>query len=527
MNRLLNIKSVHIIYILLPLYLIYSGFLISGINEDCPTALKSNNIYPYLADKPITEDGYYMLTVAWNIALGKGFTYNYNIPTSGVQPLATIIYSVIAKVCIQTGFEKTSFIKGVLIFSSLLLIPLWLLLNYLVGLLYPKGQRQNRLLITLLLSLFNIKLMFIFMNGLETGLYLVLIFCSVIASIKYFELKKRSTFNSMALAIVFGVTLLARIDFAMIIIVLITILFLLRKIKLIEGVLLLIIPFMMLLPWLIYSHLATGSWIQSSVNAQSSILKGISIEDVLWFLSAIIHPFIPFVATSSKYIVIPLSVPMLVASIYWLTKKKIIYNILSDSINKQLLIVWIIAIFSLSITYLLFSTANYFYLRYFAPVYVTSLPLLVTMIIYIYERISKLNVLVFVMTVPVIFFIQSIFYIHLGKLSVTQSLRINFIKTNFKDDTRIGTWQSGVTGFYCSNVFNLDGKIDREALQYSSSKEIEKFIDKKNIEVLIEWKEAFENLDKEYLKANWTLYSNDIGDKKSLCYIRRICNTYR
>ena len=50
---------------------------------------------PYLSDKPIGEDGFYMLDVAWNIANNEGVTYS-EIPTTGIQPLVTLIYSGIA-----------------------------------------------------------------------------------------------------------------------------------------------------------------------------------------------------------------------------------------------------------------------------------------------------------------------------------------------------------------------------------------------------------------------------------------------
>ena len=37
---------------------------------------------PYVSDKIIGEDGYYMLTVAWNLAQGHGISYNFGEQTT-------------------------------------------------------------------------------------------------------------------------------------------------------------------------------------------------------------------------------------------------------------------------------------------------------------------------------------------------------------------------------------------------------------------------------------------------------------
>ena len=52
--------------------------------------------FPFLADKPVGEDAYYMLTVAWNIADGQGIVYNYDHSTTGIQPLSTFVYAGLA-----------------------------------------------------------------------------------------------------------------------------------------------------------------------------------------------------------------------------------------------------------------------------------------------------------------------------------------------------------------------------------------------------------------------------------------------
>jgi hypothetical protein len=61
--------------------------------EGFPTTLADHNLWPYLADQPIGDDGYYMMTVAWNIGGGEGISYNFGQPTTGIQPLATFVFA--------------------------------------------------------------------------------------------------------------------------------------------------------------------------------------------------------------------------------------------------------------------------------------------------------------------------------------------------------------------------------------------------------------------------------------------------
>ena len=102
------------------IFLLYAIVLALGSNQKYPTKIYYNNFFPYLADKPLSEDGYYALTVAWNIAEGKGITYNFNRPTTGIQPLSVFVFAAIAKVVIAAGENKISFVRAIIIFSILL-----------------------------------------------------------------------------------------------------------------------------------------------------------------------------------------------------------------------------------------------------------------------------------------------------------------------------------------------------------------------------------------------------------------------
>ncbi len=79
--------------------------------------MEVDTVMLYLADKPVGEDGLYMLTVAWNLAEGEGLTYNGGRTTTGEEPLATFLYGTIAWVVQAAGGDRWMFLRVVLVFG--------------------------------------------------------------------------------------------------------------------------------------------------------------------------------------------------------------------------------------------------------------------------------------------------------------------------------------------------------------------------------------------------------------------------
>jgi hypothetical protein len=97
--------------LLIPLvivYLIYVCALAVLSPEGFPKEMPSGLRFPYLTEKPIAPDAYYILTVAWNIARGQGVVHNYDMPGSGTYhiPLATGIHAMLAWLVQSVGGDK-------------------------------------------------------------------------------------------------------------------------------------------------------------------------------------------------------------------------------------------------------------------------------------------------------------------------------------------------------------------------------------------------------------------------------------
>ena len=71
----------HLLIIVFSVYVLILAFFSL---DEFPKESINTNYFPYLAERPITEDGFYALKVAWNIGNGDGVVYNFSQPTTGI-----------------------------------------------------------------------------------------------------------------------------------------------------------------------------------------------------------------------------------------------------------------------------------------------------------------------------------------------------------------------------------------------------------------------------------------------------------
>ena len=72
-------------------------------------SIRSNTL---LIDIPLTEDGYYLLSVSRNIALGRGLTVDGTHLTNGFQPLFAVLLSPIYMIF---GGDRYESLRGVIV----------------------------------------------------------------------------------------------------------------------------------------------------------------------------------------------------------------------------------------------------------------------------------------------------------------------------------------------------------------------------------------------------------------------------
>ncbi len=507
------------VYAAIFVFILYAIILALGSNKAFPTKIYYNNFFPYLADKPVSEDGYYTLTVAWNIAEGNGIKYNFSRPTTGIQPLSGFFFAVIAKVVIAAGGNKTTFVRAIIIFSALLEVLFFFIVKNISYALFPHLEKKWLELSSLIVTLINFELLIYFTNGLETGIYLISLGISLLYSFYYFKSEKKLN-QTIIIGGLFGISSLARIDFSAILAVLLLSSLHYKRLSIKQFFIIGITSIVIVIPWIYYIYKTTGSIFQSSARVETS---WINLSDFLLraksMCLALMQHLTPDIYTGNKDTALVIVFIITIITAYKLFDKKNFTQFDKENIN--IFKIWSVGILFLTCVYFLYSSADYFYLRYTAPVLIIILPFFAIILALILKRAGIKKMQFALAAVVLVFFIQAVLYFHSGRMGVQQSLRIAYINNHFNNKAVTGCFQSGVTGYYNSNVYNLDGKMDHVVRQYIARGEFDRFLDSTGINVVMEWKGVEKMFGKNYFKKNWIKVSNDIGDGMTVCLIRK------
>jgi hypothetical protein len=413
------------------------------------------------------------------------------------------------------------FARVILILAAFLQV-LFAFLIYKMALALSKNPDKGLYyLVSVCVVLLNFKVLLNFANGLETGLYLVLLSLFFLYWIKYKDIQPGIK-HILGLGLLSGLILLCRLDAVVILLIFYLLLLTTGRIKIGQLAVILLIAFILFLPWLLYVWDVTGNVLQSSARSQTALFPFFDLPYKLeqYFVSIIQH-LTPFLFTGNIliWLMLPLGIPyIIILCIGYIKLRTDIVSDLSEKILKMISV----SFFILIIIYFFFSSAPHFYFRYLAYLMVLSFPVLVVLFTYIIKKFNQLNVYILLTIALCLFGTQAYLYLHSGKSARAFTVRTEFVKNNFSVYERIAAFQTGILGYFCENVVNLDGKIDNKALESFSRGGIENYIDSLQITVLMEWKDFIPILfKKEYLDNYWQVYSKDIGDGRTICYVRK------
>jgi hypothetical protein len=155
-------------------------------------------------DLPLTEDGYYVMTVARNVARGVGFSVDGTTLTNGFQPLWGVLSSL--AFVAGAGSDELS-MRLVLLASVAMAIISAVLWARLFSRLFGADNRLYRLCFVLI-YLTSFQLLIQHLNGLETGLLLVVLAATGL----YWSSSEPSLGRNAILGALLGLLVLARID---------------------------------------------------------------------------------------------------------------------------------------------------------------------------------------------------------------------------------------------------------------------------------------------------------------------------
>tara|TARA_Y100000991_G_C21958115_1_gene343077 strand:+ start:82 stop:1365 length:1284 start_codon:yes stop_codon:yes gene_type:complete len=412
-----------------------------------------------------------------------------------------------------------------------------ILFAYLIGLLTKRLNNNNQkdklaFNISSAITLFSFGLFRQSTQGLETTFYLCGLSYLLIFLIDNCKNDKSLGLKKVLdLGLISSLLVLIRIDALIILFFTYLIIFLKRKLQFIDALAVFFLTSLLVSPWFAYVFKITGKIIPSSGGSQSAFINfamlgeriGISTKSLVSHSVSIFTIGREFLFLGSLSL---LCIYILLISLNKSVRIKIAYLFNNDIFNS-----FFASLIFLFLTYFISSDAKHFYYRYFSPFVIVSIPLLGITIaeIYIFK---KIYIYLFSLA---LFTMQTIGSLHAGRVGNTHAVSAGYIANNFNSkEYIIGSFQSGVIGFFNNNVINLDGKLDHKSLRALSVSrknknfdELIKYINLRNINVIIDWNAYVETYFKELIEApEWEYCKDTINNKhgnvQSICIRKNI-----
>jgi hypothetical protein len=446
-----------------------------------------------------TEDGYLMLTVARNLALGHGMsTAAGTLPTNGVQPLATTLQALGFAV---VGGDREAGLRLLLGVYALVAIASALLIVRLGKCLIGESEEAHRAAwLGAAIWLASPVTLFHTMNMLETGLYAA----TVVAVALFFARGHAAedpvwpSLRCVAQGALLGLAFWARNDAV----------FLMGAVgvahlatagrgvslwrRLAETALMALVVILVAFPWLAHNLWLFGSLIPISGHAY---LGAGSVEAGLKAAAVALFEYLTLVF-SWKYSPLQFWAPFVAActtALGALALRKIVIFFRKTVIapTRSPAIVMAVAFAVLLVAfYVFFFEAPHFVRRYLFPVS----PFLALLWGWTMVRLQRklVGLRIGLLTVPLGLILVMLFYQQSG-MTVTGPWRqdlfrgVEWIERELSEEVWVGALQSGTIGFFHDRTINLDGKVNPAALAAVKASRHQQYVLESNVEYLVDW----------------------------------------
>jgi hypothetical protein len=478
----------------------------------------------HVYDMPLTEDGYYSLSVARNLAAGQGMTIDGTTLTNGFQPLFTMIET---GAFVLAGGNEIMAMRLVLLFSWLFhlagAITVALIARDAWPAKYGEAERSHRAWVAAFLYLAAPLMLNHAYNGLETGC--VMFFYA--ACWRWMQTGGDRSWPGLAVfGALIGLMVLARIDAAFMALILglnelrrswrLGFATMLARGAVMGGTALLISS-----PWWLYNQIFFGSPMPTSGTAQQAwAVEWLRFEFAEWALRLVSVPWI-FAGAKETAIDLWIPWPFGPAQAIQLTGTGLLRTLVLVAIGVVLWRWWrsgaaraeralagplqeartrrtleyaccfALAIAALVVYYGLSFTAYWFFYRYFAP---ASLFAFVIVPI-LWARLAMaprgargrameigLAVLLTVQIAGLAWWART--GQGLGGNTVYHD-QVALVREHVPPGDEVAAGQSGTLGFFRERVVNTDGKVNREALAYQAN--MGDYLRQRGVKWFVDW----------------------------------------
>lgn len=445
-----------------------------------------------------TEDGYLMLTVSRNIAVGLGMsTADGTLPTNGVQPLATYLYSL---GYLLFGGDKTSGVAVALVLQlAISCIAAWLL--YVLGRRVCGGDERGKLIAAIAAALWfaGPRQVAHTMNCLESGLYALFV---VWATLIFWDGARKAPWTwkqCIGVGVVLGGVFLARNDGVFFILsACLWYVYAGRQ----DGVPGMRARFgralvfgstsvMVALPWLVANYLRFGHIIP--ISGQSESLGAKFGSNITHLPAAAWEALLPLLPVPEQMERMPAMIAIMSALL--ITVLVIAWRAFPRLTPERQGLLAHTLLFSgcLAGFYGLYFGAAHFLGRYLfsvSPLLCLWMTMLVAHLLREWNLLPRRTLMVAGAAIAVLMTIGVHVRAYLIAIPHQHWAVVHWVQDNTGDETWVAAVQTGTLGYYHDRTLNLDGKVNPLALE-ARKKGVDALhdylIDDERIQYLVDW----------------------------------------
>lgn len=452
---------------------------------------------PALTNFFLTEDGYLMLTVARNMAIGSGMTVSDGtIPTNGVQPLATFLFTI---PYVVSGGDKESSLIGIHVISAVVALGgFFLVRSFAARMLAPHSASPVWPWVAALLWFLAPHLLRHSMNGLETALYTVAVLLVLLSFARVLEMGSSATTSTrLGVGALCGVAVLARNDAVF----LVTAVFLIwagwelfvQKTPFGKMVARLVPPGLLSVavaaPWLINNQVNFGSIVPISGTAQS--LDAEFGQNAALLPTKIFEYIFPMFPVPSSMETLPWvmaftggAAAITLAIFLWTVARH------GSPVSRAMTLVYLLHGVAIASYYGLFFGAAHFMSRYHAPL----APLLI-----VAGFVASLSLGRWILRSDVLAWAYSVVGIVLSVGLLLRALLpgvtvqgheqvVAWVADNVPEDAWVAAVQTGTLGYWHDRTLNLDGKVNPAALEARKREgSVLSYVLDSDIDYIVDW----------------------------------------
>ncbi len=474
-----------------------------------------------------TEDGYLTLTVARNIALGKGFTVSAGtVPTNGSQPLVTLVYSLGFYLA---GGDRTGGVLGAWLYQAVVsLTAAWLIRKLTREVLPQSESREWVATVAASFWLLNPLLVGHTMNCLETGTVAVVGLLVYRTWIQWLRRGGSGLAQAAVIGVLMGLLAWTRVDtvFLMCALALAHLHFGLREGRGLASVrqvsVMAAIAGAVISPWLIYGKWAFGYWVPVSGIAEA---RGAHWGQNLVLLPATLFEYVnPVVAVphslTARWAPNLFFLGVLAA---WIV---LVLRALrhSESVQRALIAAGLIHTGLLAGYYGIAFGAGHFISRFLMPASPLIFIFSSLCILLACRRLHRGMVALAAVGAVSLLVAQHVRQ-YLRAVPHPHWQAVEWVRANVPNDVWIGAVQSGTVGFFHDRTLNLDGKVDPAALAALLREEQHQHIVDSPAQVLVDWVGLVDlHRDGDKIAAHFDITVED--PVRNLCVLKRRGSTF-